>query len=230
LLKKAPTLAGKKRFMAKQLPFDVYVTRKVQKWEERAKEWDVDLIDAIGVSPIEEMIYLWNGSKRMNVSELETSLEKLDWQRTSHPDKHKANLDEVAIHSLLTATVLRNLGRFEEARKTLREGILQHDAYVTNIRFQNMIGLANITLVSHEFKGHLRDDWTDPSAHYEMAVIAWFEKGLEKADVKAKIAECEEWLRKVSKWESYVLDTRIGLKITTAVDTLKMYRQQQGLH
>src|SRR5277367_515948 len=92
LLKKAPTLAGRKRFMAKQLPFDIYVTRKVQKWEERAKEWDVDFIDAIGVSPIEEMIYLWNGSKRMNVSELETSLEKLDWQRTSHPEKHKANL------------------------------------------------------------------------------------------------------------------------------------------
>lgn len=132
LLKMAPTLAGKKRFMAKQLPFDVYVTRKVQKWEERAKEWSVDFVDAIGVSPVEEMIYLWNGPKRMNVSELETSLEKLDWGRTSHPEKHKANLDEVAIHTLLTACIFRNLGRFEEAKKTLQEGILDHDAYVTD--------------------------------------------------------------------------------------------------
>lgn len=119
--------------MAKQLPFNVYVTRKVQKWEERAKEWDVDFIDAIGVSPIEEMIYLWNGSKRMNTSELETSLEKLDWQRTAYPKKHQANLDEVAIQALLTAAILRNLGRFEEAKRMLRDNILKHDAYVTNL-------------------------------------------------------------------------------------------------
>jgi len=130
LLRKAPTLAGKKRFMAKQLPFDVYVARKVQKWEERAKEWDVELVDAIGVSPVEEMIYLWNGSKRMTATQLETSLEKLDWQRASHPEKHKTNLDEVAIQSLLTSSILRNLGRFDDARKTLQDEILNHDAYV----------------------------------------------------------------------------------------------------
>jgi hypothetical protein len=121
--------------MAKQLPFNVYVTRKVQKWEERAKDWGVEFIDAIGVSPIEEMIYLWNGSKRMSISELETSLEKLDWQRTSHPEKHKANLDEVAIYSLLLSSILRNLGRFDDARKTLQDEILNHDAYVTNSSF-----------------------------------------------------------------------------------------------
>ena len=128
LLRKAPTLAGRKRFMAKQLPFDVYVVRKVKKWEERAKEWDVELVDAIGVSPIEEMIYLWNGSKRMATPQLETSMEKLDWERTSHPEKHKTNLDEVALYALLTASILRNLGRFDDARKILRDEILNHNA------------------------------------------------------------------------------------------------------
>jgi len=90
-----------------------------------------------------------------------------------------------------------------------------------------MSQLTNPVLSRPEFKGHLRDDWTNPSAHYEMAVLAWFEKDLPGADTKAKVAECDEWLRKVSKWETYVLDTRIGLKITTAVDTIKMYRQKQ---
>lgn len=63
-----------------------------------------------------------------------------------------------------------------------------------------------------------------------MAVIAWFEKDLGKADMNAKIAECEEWLQKVLKWETYVLDTRIGMKITTAVDTIKTYKKKQELH
>jgi hypothetical protein len=60
-----------------------------------------------------------------------------------------------------------------------------------------------------------------------MAVIAWFEKNLPGVDSKAKTAECEEWLGKVSKWETFVLDTRIGLKITTAIETIKMYKQKQ---
>jgi hypothetical protein len=59
-----------------------------------------------------------------------------------------------------------------------------------------------------------------------MAVIAWFEKHAPGMDEKSKVAECEEWLTKVSKWDSYVLDTRIGIKITTAMDTLKMYQKE----
>lgn len=60
-----------------------------------------------------------------------------------------------------------------------------------------------------------------------MAVLAWFEKDLPGTDTKAKVTECEEWLRKVSKWDIYVLDTRIGLKITTGLDTVKIYQRQK---
>lgn len=57
-----------------------------------------------------------------------------------------------------------------------------------------------------------------------MAVIAWFEKDRAGMDRKAKVADCEDWLGKVAKWDAYVLDSRIGLKITTAQDTISTYK------
>lgn len=48
--------------MARQLPFDVFVLRKVNKWQQRAQERSIELVDAIGVSPTEEMSYLWSTS------------------------------------------------------------------------------------------------------------------------------------------------------------------------
>lgn len=129
--RRAPTLVGRKKFMAKQMPLDLYVARKVEKWEQRAREWEVDMVDAIGVSPIEEMIYLWNGGKRMDVAELERSLASLEWSRmTSHQARHESNLDEIAIRALLKATTLRNLKRFGEARSILTTEILNHNRYV----------------------------------------------------------------------------------------------------
>jgi hypothetical protein len=77
----------------------------------------------------------------MSISELETSLANLDWQRTRHPEKHEANLDEVAIQSLLMASILRNLGRFDDARKTLQEDILKHEAYVAS--FLSSLNMTN---------------------------------------------------------------------------------------
>ncbi|KAI9674775.1 MAG: Mitochondrial outer membrane protein iml2 [Caeruleum heppii] len=212
LLKKVPLHTGKKKFMAKQLPFDTYVFRKIQKWETRAKEWGVDLVDAVGVSPIEEMLYFWNGYKRMRPAHLETSLQKLSWSNslTTNPLWSRENLDEYAILAFLRAVTLRHLGDFSGARKTLHDEILVHDKAL--------------------FKGHLRDDWTAPCANYEMAVICWMERGeMGEAEKKGSreeelVKECAEWLDRAAKWESYELDARIGLKVTSAQDTLKKHR------
>ena len=173
LLKLAPKHAGKKKFMARQLPFDVFVTRKVQKWESRARDWSVPFIDAVGVSPVEEMIFLWNGYKRMDTSQLEQSLLRLSWSETSNPQWKREASDEKALLSLLYGTTLRNLHRYEEAKKTLRTGNLSYD--------------------KSELKGGLKDDWTAPAANYEMGVNCWMQRG--EARREGKESEVKKWVK-----------------------------------
>jgi hypothetical protein len=234
----------------------VFVTRKVAKWESRAKEWNVDFIDAVGVDPIEEMIYLWNGYSRMKPEELDESLKNLAWSESSENKTwHRESVDEHAILALLRAAVLRSLRRHDEAKELLQSQVLRHDRAT--------------------FKGHLKDDWTCPTAHYEMAANLWMERsscqemplspivtsanrtpspprfsarstsettgfglglsrpsgkskaGTQKAHDQQKVQECKGWLEKVAKWEGYELDARIGLKVTAGQDAIQKW---EALH
>ena len=219
LLKSAPKNAGKKKFMARQLPLDLFVNRKVNKWENRSREWNIEFIDAVGVSPIEEMISLWNGYKRMDQSQLETSLTALAWSEdiASNPNWHREGHDERGILALLKSTTLRNLQQWDAATKVLKEGVLDVD--------------------KAEFKGGFKDDWPPPVAHYEMGVICWMRRqesneSSNRAEHEESeeewVRECEQWIDKAARWESYVLDTRIGVRIATAQGTLKRWREQRN--
>lgn len=125
--RKGPPLAGRQKVMSKQLPFDIYIVRKVSKWEERAKLWGVDLVDAVGVSPISEMIYFWGGTKKQDPEQLQKTLSLLDWNRTNQPEKFQEDLDETAIYWVIRACLTRNLGKYNDAKQILQTEILNHD-------------------------------------------------------------------------------------------------------
>lgn len=136
-LRKCPASAGRKKFLARQMPFEVFALRKVAKWEARAKDWGVDMADAVGVSPGQEMTYLWTGCKRMPPAVMEKALHYLSWERCTASEKLIENLKEVpdaaAIKAVAESALLCNLGRHAEARERVKP-VSEQDRYVS-IRF-----------------------------------------------------------------------------------------------
>ncbi|SPO04074.1 related to Mitochondrial outer membrane protein IML2 [Cephalotrichum gorgonifer] len=154
---RAPETAGKKKFLAKQLPFEVFTLRKLKKWEARAKELGIGLVDAIGVSPAQEMLYLWGGGRRHDAEQAERALGYLEWGRCTAGEEALGKIrgeEEEAVRSVCRASLLRVLGRVGEARGEL-EGVLKLDR--------------------SNFKGPTKDDYILPCAHYEMGALAWTE-------------------------------------------------------
>lgn len=77
--------------------------------------------------------------KKQGTEQLEKSLTALQWQRTTHPEKLQVDLDESAIHAILTACVLRNMKKFDDARDILKNEILSHDRYVSSLIFSSYV-------------------------------------------------------------------------------------------
>ncbi len=76
------------------------------------------------------------------------------------------------------------------------------------------------------------------AAHYEAATIFWAqacdadyfppEKDAVEAFRRAKMEETEAYLDKVAKWETFVLDGRIGLKVQTGLDTIQWIKKKKN--
>ncbi|KIW82704.1 hypothetical protein Z517_05732 [Fonsecaea pedrosoi CBS 271.37] len=225
MFKTAPTKVGKKKMMGRQLPFDIFVVRKISKWEERASRWSCDFVDAIGVSPLDEMILLWNGFKKMDEPLLQKSLDNLEWSENT-PNWSKEDVDEYAILDILRAVIFRNLRWHEESKSLLKRKLLTQGA--------------------HEFRGSNKDDWMAPTAHHEMAVNLWMQRTAYTQqhgatfirDPKEEtppvdlthdaklVQEAKHHLEKAKGWEKYELDARLGLKITAALNAVKKWEQK----
>ncbi|OAA53322.1 Tetratricopeptide repeat protein 39 [Cordyceps fumosorosea ARSEF 2679] len=212
--------SAKKTFMARQLPFEAFVQRKLQKWEARSKDLGVDLADAVSVSPAVEMTFAFGTTTLMSTSEFDKAQDCLAWSRLTAPadklDKLK-DRDELGVRAVCLASILRGSNHLDEAQTLLQKEVLSHD--------KNL------------FKGGHREDYVVPATLHELAAIAWAECDQPPADLdaskleahqKAKVKECEEHLEKARLWESYVLDGRIGMRIQCGLATLAWYRKTKG--
>lgn len=209
---KAPSVIGKKRLMARQLPLETYLQHRIQRWQSRAKDLGVDLADAIGSPPVLEMIYMWNGQKRMGEAEKLKALDNMDWSRYTGSkaalDKIQADADEMAVWAICRASILKGLGRIDEARDLLEEHVTSKDKAL--------------------FKGQDKNDWVMPTAIYELATLEWMEcSAAEDVEVrKEKEEACRVLLNKAKAWEAYTLDARMGMRIQSSLETLDWFRRR----
>lgn len=215
-LEKVPKHAHRKKLIGKPLPLDAFVQRKLGKWRQRGGELRLregEMVDAVGVSPLEEMIFMFGGYKRMGGQQLQDSLGRLWWNAGSmriqaKPEDAGEATDEKGVLALLSACIQRQLGDTASARASCQEFVLGKDR--------------------EEFKGELREDWVPPVARLEVAACLWDEANemgktpaVDENARREKLRECKRLVEEVSNWGGYELDARFGIKVTTAMDTLK---------
>lgn len=159
LLLKGRSTAGMKRFMARPMPFEVYVSRKISKWEERQKLLGIDFVDAAGLSPGQEMVFLWNGTKKMAQAELDLSEQMLSWDRLTAPEEAKAKImaecDEQVIRDVCMAAIRRCGGELDEA-ESLLTGALEIDRYGLPpyaVPFHHFYNLITDTMIQEPLQG-----------------------------------------------------------------------------
>jgi hypothetical protein len=46
---------------------------------------------------------------------------------------------------------------------------------------------------------------------------------------RKKVEEVQSWLDKVVKWETFVLDARIGMRVQTGLEVLKWWKKKMGV-
>ncbi|KAK9479671.1 outer membrane protein Iml2/Tetratricopeptide repeat protein 39 [Lipomyces japonicus] len=230
LLLLAPTMIGKRKLSGKPMPVELYLQRKIQKWQVRLpksakKKLDEDpkaskpsIVDNVGSSPVNEIMYFWNGYKRMPRDALQKSLQELNFFYTPTPDKVTAlnlpssnsahfeiesqtkpflkDIDEQGTRALLLSIVLRDLGHADQGVKLLTSEVLP--------------------ITRADVKGNYKENWIPPSALYERGVFEWFSKG------KTGASTTREWVTKSAQYgHEYDLDTRIGVRVQTALEILK---------
>lgn len=203
-LVEAPIRTEQKKMLSKQMPFDKFVMRKYAQFETCAKENKVDLIDAIGTSPIHELVYFWNGYNRMPQDHLKISLSLLNYSNSKQalvPEVQSQSM----IRNLLESITYRRLGEFTKGCKLIDDNVLKY-----------IISFENTGKLPYRFIKHTEDPWLYPVAMYERALFTWKQQGLEGLE------EAKEWLKRANAYaDDYELSTRVSMKTKAALDRLE---------
>uniref|UniRef100_A0A060TF93 ARAD1D21296p n=1 Tax=Blastobotrys adeninivorans TaxID=409370 RepID=A0A060TF93_BLAAD len=224
-IEKIPSLFGKKRFMAKTMPFDVFVLRKMNQWKSTAQEKGLHIVDAIGTSPVNEAIYFWNGFNKMPQNLLEESLRLLGYSgapgsdyASDHDPVLAETEDESITRYILQSIALRQLGR-------VQEGVDLLDKHVMSKIWtpQPQKGTTKSGLPKVHYNKQYKDPWAGPTAIYERGIFEWRINGVQNAD------RVRDYLDLAMNWaDDYELSTRVMMRIKSGMDRLELIARQNS--
>ncbi len=231
-IKNSPGMIGKRKFIAKNMPFDCFLARKCRSWSDIVhKNSKVDLVDAVGTSPMHELMYFWNGYGRLDEEQAKITLRQLNYSaqpedeilldsNISYKDDKLTHLKpviaeterEAMIRYLLTSITLRTLDQNKRAADILDTRILSK-----LVTYEPGVTRTGQQKYHFNKTGYTSDPWVYPTAFYERAVVNWRMYGMEKVE------ETKEFLRKSQLWaDDYELSTRISMKTKAALDYLEL--------
>ncbi|SCV00188.1 LANO_0F05644g1_1 [Lachancea nothofagi CBS 11611] len=198
----SPELAGRKKFMAKNMPLERFMLRKVGQFQKNQTELHVDdPLDAIGTSPVHELMYFYNGYNRMTEEALTLSHTLLTTYK--NPMVDAKDPDQELLRNLLVSLTLRRLGKLEEGCELLDKHVLPHIIVIESAE-------------KFKYIRKTEDPWAYPTALYERALFTWKLKGLDG------LKECQMWITRAQNYaDDYELSTRIGMTIKAAHDRLQ---------
>ncbi|KAL6940240.1 hypothetical protein ACO0QE_004137 [Hanseniaspora vineae] len=202
LIYKAPSYLNTKKFMAKNLPFDRFMNRKVTMFQNIAKKYNIkDPLDCIPISPVNELTYLYDGYTRMYEKNLLNSLKMVIEYKNPAIDLQLE--DQETIKEFLTAVIYRRVGKVSEGCEILDQKIIPKIIQSEN----------NGKVKFYKLKD---DPWLYPSALYERALFNW-----KLEDVKG-LKDCRDWLQKSLDFAGdYELSSRIGMKTKAALSRVQ---------
>lgn len=210
-LLEAPEQIGKKKFMAKMMPFERFFVRKMGEIKQVSKLNHLSTTEAIGTSLIHELSYFWNGYNRMSEEQLKLAIQLLSYSAVGddtclvddsgkpYSELPRESTEQKMIRLTLQAISMRRLGQ-------IKEGELALDWVLKNI----------VTADGKTIK-LAHDPWLYPTLLYEKLLFVWKRLGVEGLD------EVKKWLARSMAYggDDYELSTRVSMKTKAAIDRLE---------
>ncbi|GAO49390.1 hypothetical protein SAICODRAFT_22472 [Saitoella complicata NRRL Y-17804] len=200
LLTKVPGLVGKKTFMSKPMPLEVFVQRKIKRWQARVGSKG-QLVDGVGVSPLMEFVWINNGWVRMaSDKQLLEKSQRMIKYRDASKWQMEDDADEMVVRDMLTAVVMRYSGDLRGAREILEQRVVHTEKAIF-------------------YTSKDKDEYCIPGGYYELAVCLW------EGQKEAKgAAAARQWLIKARDYgQNYDIANRVDVRIQAGLSILKKY-------